>query len=190
VKVLDLFSGIGGFSLGLERAGMTTIAFCELDPFCRAVLRKHWPTVPIHEDITKLEGAPYAGSIDVICGGFPCQPFSQAGQRRGASDDRHLWPHMFRCVGDILPAWVIGENVIGLESMGLDDCCADLESLGYDVQTFDIPACGVGANHRRHRLWIVAHAQGERLEGGLESERKHEPRNVRLLPPGCGQHAG
>ena len=98
MRVLDLFSGIGGFSLGLERAGMTTVAFCENDPFCRLVLAKHWPHLTIHNDIRGLDGHEYTGSVDVVVGGFPCQPFSVAGRRQGKNDDRHLWPEMFRVI--------------------------------------------------------------------------------------------
>jgi len=111
LNVLDLFSGIGGFSLGLERAGMRTVAFCEIEPFCQAVLRKHWPGVPIFEDVRKLTASDLSEPIDVICGGYPCQPFSVAGKRLGAADDRHLWPEYFRLVKELRPAWVIGENV-------------------------------------------------------------------------------
>src|SRR6185369_15732907 len=105
MNVLDLFSGIGGFSLGLERAGMRTVAFCEIDPFCRAVLAKHWPGVPIHHDIRKLR-ATDVGPVELICGGFPCQPHSSAGKRRGKDDDRHLWPEMFRLITECRPGWV------------------------------------------------------------------------------------
>ena len=117
MKVLDLFSGIGGFSLGLERAGMQTVAFCEIDPFCRRVLAEHWPEVPIYDDVRTIRNE-FAGPVDVICGGFPCQPFSLAGKRRGAADDRHLWPEMLACIKHYRPAWVIGENVPGLSTMG------------------------------------------------------------------------
>ena len=119
MRVLDLFSGIGGFSLGLERAGMETIAFCEIDPYCRKVLAKHWPGVPIYEDVRELD-ATGLGRIDLVCGGYPCQPFSQAGKRVGAEDDRHLWPAMLEVIKAARPAWVIGENVAGHISMGLD----------------------------------------------------------------------
>ena len=111
MRVLDLFSGIGGFSLGLERAGMKTIAFCEQDEYCQKVLKKHWPDVPIHNDIRELDGTQYRGAVDVVCGGFPCQPFSQAGKRAGKDDDRDLWPEMFRIIREVQPARVIGENV-------------------------------------------------------------------------------
>jgi DNA (cytosine-5)-methyltransferase 1 len=161
MKVLDLFSGIGGFSLGLERAGMTTVAFCEINPFCRKVLAKHWPDVPIYEDVTKLRGQD-VGPVDVISGGYPCQPFSLAGDRKGDEDDRHLWPEMRRLVDECRPAWVIGENVFGHISMGLDEVLSDLETLGYTARTFVIPACAVDAPHRRDRVWIVAHNDGQR----------------------------
>lgn len=156
LRVLDLFSGIGGFSLGLERAGMETVAFCEYDEKARMVLRKHWPDVPIHEDIRRLDGKQYRGAVDVICGGFPCQPFSQAGKRRGKDDDRDLWPEMFRVIQEAEPTLVLGENVVGFVNMELDRTLSDLESEGYEVQAFIIPACAVGAPHRRDRVWIVA----------------------------------
>jgi DNA (cytosine-5)-methyltransferase 1 len=131
MKVLDLFSGIGGFSLGLEWAGMETIAMCEKDKFCRQVLAKHWPDITIHEDIRNLDGKDYKGSIDVVCGGFPCQPFSVAGKQLGKADDRHLWPEMLRVIKESAPTWVIGENVSGFVRMALDDVCSDLEGEGY-----------------------------------------------------------
>ncbi len=158
MKVLDLFSGIGGFSLGLEWAGMETIAMCEKDKFCRQVLAKHWPDITIHEDIRKLDGREYKNAVDVVCGGFPCQPFSVAGKQLGKEDDRHLWPEMLRVIKESAPAWVIGENVSGFVSMALDDVCLDLEAEGYEVQSFVIPACAVEAHHRRDRCWIVAYS--------------------------------
>jgi len=171
LKVLDLFSGIGGFSLGLERTGgFETVAFCEIDPFCQKVLKKHWPHVPIHNDVRNLN---YDGSVDVITGGYPCQPFSTAGKRKGADDDRHLWPAMFSLIKKYRPTWVIGENVDGLVSMGLDSVLADLGSSGYGARTFAIPACAVNAPHRRYRLWIVANSQsaGKRREVGNFCEK-------------------
>jgi DNA (cytosine-5)-methyltransferase 1 len=163
VKVLDLFSGIGGFSLGLERAGFETVAFCEIDPFCQKVLKKHWPDVPIYTDIKELRGDEI--TADVITGGYPCQPFSQAGKRRGAEDDRHLWPEMYRLIKTIRPRWVIAENVAGHISMGLDSVLSDLEAANYRWWTFVIPACAVDAKHRRDRVWIVANADSRRLHG-------------------------
>ena len=171
MNVLDLFSGIGGFSLGLERAGMTTVAFCEIEDYPRQVLAKHWPGVPIHSDIRKLDGTQYRGTVDVICGGFPCQPFSHAGKRGGKDDDRDLWPEMLRVIREVQSPWVIGENVAGFINMELDRTLSDLEDEGYACQTFDIPACGVGAPHIRHRVWIVAHADSERFQ----EQRRPEP---------------
>jgi len=167
VRVLDLFSGVGGFSLGLERAGMTTVAFCEIEPFCRAVLRKHWPDVPQFEDVRKLRGED-VGPVDLVCGGYPCQPFSTAGERRGAEDDRHLWPEMRRIISECRPDWVLAENVAGHVSMGLDDVLSDLGALGYASRAFVIPACAVDASHRRDRVWIVAHSA--RVQQGREIE--------------------
>ena len=172
LRVLDLFSGIGGFSLGLERAGMETVAFCEIEPYCRAVLKKHWPSVPCYDDIRTLTAERLASdgiTADVICGGFPCQPYSTAGKQLGAKDDRALWPEYRRLIKECRPAWVIGENVIGLVGMELDSVLADLESMGYAWRAFDIPACAIGAPHQRRRIWIIANAKSEFSDGG-ESE--------------------
>ena len=158
LRILDLFSGIGGFSLGLERTGgFETAAFCEIEEFPRKILAKHWPKVPIYEDVRTLD-ATQLGRIDVICGGYPCQPFSQAGKRLGTQDDRHLWPQMRRLIEQLRPAWVIGENVAGHISMGLDNVLSDLDALGYATQAFVIPACAVNAPHRRDRVWILGNA--------------------------------
>ena len=160
MRVLDLFSGIGGFSLGLERAGpFRTVAFCEREPFPQAVLKKHWPEVPIYDDVRTIP-TDELGRIDLICGGFPCQPWSQAGQQRGAEDDRDLWPVMASLIEKLRPQFVIGENVRGFvnEPLGLKRSLSDLESIGYQAVPFIIPACAVGAPHRRDRVWIVAHA--------------------------------
>ena len=163
LKVLDLFSGIGGFSLGLERTGgFETVAFCEIDPFCQKVLKKHWPDIPICNDVRTLD---YDGAVDVITGGYPCQPFSTAGRRKGQDDDRHLWPAMLRLIQKHRPTWVIGENVAGHVSMGLDDVLSDLESQGYGARTFIIPAIAVDAKHRRDRVWTVANSQSQRKRG-------------------------
>ncbi len=158
LRVLDLFSGIGGFSLGLERTGgFETVAFCEIEPFCQKVLKKHWPEVPVFDDVRELKGSEI-GTADVICGGYPCQPFSTAGKRLGKEDDRHLWPEFMRLVAELRPSWVIGENVAGHISMGLDDVLTDLENAGYTARTFVIPACALGAHHRRDRCWTIAQA--------------------------------
>lgn len=181
MKVLDLFSGIGGFSLGLERAGMETVAFCEIDPFCQKVLKKHWPRVPILEDVRKIDGDEFRGSINVICGGYPCQPFSVAGKRAGQDDDRHLWPEVARLVSEIRPRWFIGENVAGHITMGLDNVLSDLEELGYTVEPpLVIPAVALDAKHRRDRVWIIAHTERER---GWQ-EQKCGPRSEDPAKPG------
>jgi DNA (cytosine-5)-methyltransferase 1 len=164
LKVIDLFSGIGGFSLGLERTGgFETVAFCEIDPYCRKVLRKHWPDVPIHEDVRTLKGDEY-GPVDLICGGYPCQPFSNAGERRGAEDDRHLWPEVHRLVVAVRPAWCLFENVAGHITLGLDEVLSDLENEGYTTQPLVIPACALDAPHRRDRVWILANSNGGRRD--------------------------
>jgi DNA (cytosine-5)-methyltransferase 1 len=166
LRVLDLFSGIGGISLGLERTGgFRTVAFCERDRFCRAVLEKHWPGVPVFGDVSSLDGRAFRGTVDVIAGGFPCQPFSSAsrGRRRGTSDDRYLWPQMRRLVDEARPSFVLGENVPHMDGVALDEVVLDLEGLGYEVAPpLEIPACAVGFNHRRSRLWVLAYADGDR----------------------------
>ena len=173
MHVLDLFSGIGGFSLGLERAGFTTAAFCEIEPYCQRVLSRHWPDVPIHSDIRQLDGTQYAGTVDVVCGGYPCQPFSVAGKQQGEADPRHLWPEMYRIIREVCPRWVIAENVRGHISLGFDTVAAQLEDEGFTVWPFIVPACAVGAPHRRDRLWIVAHSERTQRRQG-ESPR-HVP---------------
>ena len=160
IRVLDLFSGIGGFSYGLEMTGgFQTVAFCEKEPFRQKVLKKHWPKVPIFDDAREVN---YDGEIDLICGGFPCQPFSVAGQRRGKDDDRHLWPEMLALIKKHRPRWVIGENVANFVNMALDDVLFDLEGEDYETQAFIIPACAVNAPHRRDRCWILAYSGCER----------------------------
>ena len=160
LKILDLCSGIGGFSLGLEATGgFETIAFCEFDPFCQKVLNKHWPEVPIYNDLKEIskneETIRNIPEHDLICGGIPCQPFSVAGKQKGKEDDRHLWPFMFKIIKQKKPTWVIVENVGGFINVALDDVCLDLEAEGYATQSFIIPACGVEAPHRRDRIWII-----------------------------------
>jgi DNA (cytosine-5)-methyltransferase 1 len=166
LRVLDLFSGIGGFSLGLERAGMRTIAFCEIDPFCRRVLAKHWPDVPIYDDVRTLSATRLAADgigVDVICGGFPCQDISTAGSGAGLAGERSgLWREYARLVGEVRPAYVIVENVSALLGRGLGDVLGDLASIGYDAEWDCIPAAAVGAPHPRDRIWIVAHPHQER----------------------------
>jgi len=187
MKVLDLFSGIGGFSLGLEAAGFETAAFCEYDQEAQKVLRKNWPDVPIFSDVRTLTKQELQDNgiqdIGLICGGYPCQPFSLAGERRGAEDDRHLWPEMFRLVKELRPTWVIGENVAGHINMGLDEVLTDLENENYTARTFVIPACAVDAHHRRDRVWTVAHANSHSESDGP----KHEQRMVENASSGSGR---
>ena len=160
---LDLFSGIGGFSLAAQWAGFKTVVFCERDKFCQKILRKHWPDVPIIEDIFKFDGKQFQG-VTLLTGGFPCQPFSRAGKQRGKEDDRYLWPEMLRVIKESRPTWIIGENVTGIIELALESICVDLENQNYEVWPLIIPACAVNAPHKRDRLWIVAHSNGKRLE--------------------------
>ena len=152
---LDLFSGIGGFALAAKWNGFRTVGFCDNEPYAQAVLRKHWPDVPIHDDIRKVRGDLYAG-VALLTGGFPCQPFSVAGKQRGKTDDRYLWPEMLRVIREAGPTWIVGENVAGIVNMALDQVHADLEAEGYEVESVIIPACAVDAPHRRDRVWIIA----------------------------------
>lgn len=166
LRVLDLFSGIGGFSLGLERTqGFETVAFCEIDPFCRRVLAKHWPNVRQFEDVTKLRGED-VGPVDVICGGFPCQDISLAGKGAGLAGERSgLWREYARLIGELGPTIVIVENVAALLSRGLGDVLGDLTGLGFDAIWEDISAEDIGAPHPRSRIWIVAYSRSSGLEG-------------------------
>jgi DNA (cytosine-5)-methyltransferase 1 len=159
LKVLDLFSGIGGFSLGLESTGFfETIAFVEKDEFCQKVLNKNFNNIPIEGDIRNVKGDKY--KADVVTGGFPCQSFSIAGKQKGKDDERYLWDEMFRVIKEVQPRWVIGENVQNLINISngeiLQGIHNDLESENYEVQTFNISASSQGAWHKRSRIWIVA----------------------------------
>jgi len=164
-KVLDLFSGLGGFSLGLERTGhFETVAFCDNDKFSKAILDKHWKGIKVYDDVREITKEKFKEDgiefPDIITGGFPCQPFSVAGKQKGTSDDRHLWPEMFRIIKTFKPRFAIGENVRGIvniqDGVVFETVCTDLESEGYEVQPFNIPAAGVGAPHRRERIWFIA----------------------------------
>jgi len=185
--VIDLFSGIGGFALGLEATGyFRTIQFVENEKWCQKILNKNFPEVPIHDDIKTYNT--YKGvEADVVVGGFPCQPFSVAGKQKAIQDDRHLWPDMFRVIRQTKPIWVIGENVRNIVSisdgMVLEQVYLDLESQGYEVQSFIIPASAVNAPHQRYRTWIVAHTKCSRQFskpirniGSLEEESQKEER--------------
>ena len=173
MRVLDLFSGIGGFSLGLERAGMQTVAFCEIEPYPRAVLKKHWPNVPCYDDIKTLTADRLRADgivSDVICGGFPCQDISVAGGGAGINKDTRsgLWSEYARLIGEIRPRYVIVENVAALLGRGLERVLGDLAQIGYDAEWHCIPASAVGAPHRRDRVWIVAHSQGIGCNNGYD----------------------
>ncbi len=161
MKLLDLFSGIGGFSLAGQWAGFETVQFVEIDKFCQKVLRKHWPNVPIHDDIKTFT---YKEPVTLLTGGFPCQPFSQAGKKKGNKDDRYLWPEMARIIRECKPNWIIAENVSGILAMAIDNIISDLEAENYSVEIFLLPACAANAPHRRNRVWIVAKLNGERCK--------------------------
>lgn len=194
---IDLFSGIGGFALAVDTVWPnSTHTFCEIDPYCRAVLQKHWPQSHIHEDIRTFTNTTDAriermqereNEVFLLTGGFPCQPFSQAGQRRGTADDRYLWPEMFRVIQEFAPEWVIAENVRGLvtwsEGLVLEQVCTDLENEGYEVQPIIIPAVAVNAPHRRDRVWIVANRKsggqwGSEQERGRGRESEEATRGI------------
>ena len=157
----SLFSGIGGFDLAAEWAGGTNLFNCEIDPFCQTILKFHFPDAEQYDNIRAADFAVWRGRVDVLSGGFPCQPFSQAGKRKGTEDDRYLWPTMLRAIREIAPRWVVGENVLGIinwsDGMVFEQVCADLEAAGYEVQPFVLPAAGVGAPHQRYRTWFVAY---------------------------------
>jgi DNA (cytosine-5)-methyltransferase 1 len=213
---LDLFSGIGGFAIAAQACGYTTIGFCEKEPYAQKILKERFGAVladavesrceanrisakrngtsneaivcspRLHSDIFTLNGADYAG-VDLLTGGFPCQPFSVAGKRRGAEDDRAIWPEMLRVIREAKPTWIIGENVAGIVTMELDNILSDLEGIGYAAWPLVIPACAVDARHRRDRVWIVAHAASERYIGPKEIrelEGRRSPVNSECTWPG------
>lgn len=169
----SLFSGIGGFDLAAQWAGWDNIFHCEWNPFGQKVLKHHFPKSITYEDITKTDFSIHRGNIDIISGGFPCQPYSSAGKRLGKEDDRHLWPEMLRAIREVQPSWVVGENVRGLTNwnggMVFDEVQSDLEAEGYEVTPFLLPACAVNAPHRRDRIWFVAYSKNIRQEYALEN---------------------
>jgi DNA (cytosine-5)-methyltransferase 1 len=187
LRQLDLFSGIGGFSLGMEATGgFETVAFCEIEEFPRKVLQKHWPHVKQYKDIKELtydtikeDGI---GPIDIITGGYPCQPFSNAGRKKGEKDPRHLWPEMFRLIKECRPSWVCAENVSGHIKLGLDSVLSDMENEGFQTRTLSISASSVGANHKRERVWILAYSErnNDKQEiKGVNGEKKKISRKHR-----------
>lgn len=179
MKALSLFSGIGGIDLAAEWAGIETVAFCERESFPQKVLKKHWPDIPIYDDVCTLtkerleaDGID-CSTIGIIHGGYPCQPFSHAGKREGTDDDRHLWPEVFRLIQAFQPRWFLGENVAGHVTLGLDIVLADLESISYSWETFVVPAAAVDSPNRRDRVFIVGYS--ERIRQCWESRRGAEP---------------
>ena len=199
----SLFSGIGGFDLAAREVGWNNVFQCEIDPFCQSVLKYYFPKTVLYEDIKRTDFTSWKGKIDVLTGGFPCQPFSVAGQRKGADDDRYLWPEMLRVIRETRPLWVIGENVAGITNMVqpgsetdvetksdqdeenyketileqeyiINTICDDLEREGYSVQPIIVPACGVGAPHRRDRVWFITHSNGSR---GLQFGERRDIRD-------------
>lgn len=183
MRHVGLFEGIGGFSYAARKMGWETVAWCEWNPFCQQVLKYHFPKAQAHEDITKTDFTIYRGTIDILTGGFPCQPYSIAGKRKGKEDERHLWPEMLRAAREIQPRWIVGENVPGLVNWNgglvFNEVCADLESEGYEVQPVILPACAVNAPHRRDRVWFVAYSKnygqnGRKNFGGI-GKRQNVP---------------
>lgn len=185
---LSLFSGIGGLDLAAEWAGFQSVGQCEWADYPTKVLEQHWPDVPRWRDIRTLTGEDFYArtglrTVDIISGGFPCQPFSSAGKRRGREDDRYLWPEMLRVVQEIRPTWVIGENVAGIINMALDQVLSDLEGIAYSCQAFIIPACAVDAPHRRDQCAILAHANGADGERPIilkDQAGRPKPPDIRL----------
>lgn len=189
LRVLDLFSGIGGFSLGLERAGgFETVAFCEIEGYPRRVLARHWPNVPCYDDVRTLTAARLAAdgiAVDVICGGFPCQDVSFAGKRAGLEGARSgLWREYARLIGELRPRFVIVENVPGLLNLGMGEVLGDLAALGYDATWDCIPASAVGAPHRRDRVWVIAHVHSD----GGDIYGEHCARQISKFGDCCSAH--
>jgi DNA (cytosine-5)-methyltransferase 1 len=172
----SLFSGIGGFDLAAEWMGWENVFHCEWNKFGQQVLHYYWPKAICYEDITKTDFTIHRGTIDILTGGFPCQPYSSAGKRLGKEDERHLWPEMLRAIREIQPSWVVGENVRGLTNwnggMVFDEVQAELEAEGYEVLPFLLPACAVNAPHRRDRIWFVAYSNGSK-------QRNNRGRNIK-----------
>jgi DNA (cytosine-5)-methyltransferase 1 len=187
---ISLFSGIGGFDLAAQWAGWENVAHCEINPFGQRVLKYWWPNSESLTDITKTDFTKYHGTIDVISGGFPCQPFSLAGKRKGTADSRHLWPEMLTAIREVKPRWVVGENVFGFVNwdggLVFDQVHTDLEALGYTVQSYIVPACAKNAPHRRDRVWIVAHsndARNDSRHGGTDTDGAKESGERELSQP-------
>jgi len=170
----SLFSGIGGFDLAVEWMGWENVFQVENDKFCTSKLEKNFPNVKRYGDIKEFDGTKYRGLIDILTGGFPCQPFSVAGKQKGSGDDRFLWPEMLRVIREIQPPWIVGENVPGIIKLALEDICTSLESEGYAVQPFIIPSASIGAWDKRDRVWIIAYNNRERLSKSGRKPREQE----------------
>jgi DNA (cytosine-5)-methyltransferase 1 len=184
LAVGSLFAGIGGFDLGLERAGMRVAWQCEINPDARAILAKHWPEVPCYGDIRSINWSDVE-PVDLVCGGYPCQPFSHAGSRQGSDDPRHLWPEVARCVRHLRPRWIVLENVAGHLSLGFGAVLGDLAALGYDAWWDCIPAASIGAPHLRDRVFIVAwRVAGNADDGGEPAVTVDD--EVARMPRDCG----
>lgn len=177
----SLFSGIGGFDLASEWMGWDNEFHCEWEDFPRKILKHYWPEAVSYGDIKETDFTIWRNKIDILTGGFPCQPYSSAGKRLGKEDDRHLWPEMLRAIREIKPRWIVGENVRGLvnwaEGLVFEEVCAELETEGYKVQPFLLPACGVGAPHRRDRIWFIAYSDGA-VKGNGQRKDTQEKREV------------
>jgi DNA (cytosine-5)-methyltransferase 1 len=181
MKHLGLFEGIGGFSLAARWMGWETVAWVEINEFCQKVLKKNFPEAKGYGDIKEFDGTKYRGTIDILTGGFPCQPYSSSGKRKGKGDERHLWPEMLRVVREIRPSFIVGENVYGLitwnKGLVFEEVHTDLEAEGYEVQSFILPAAGVNAPHKRDRIWFVAHSISKHFPISIQQWRQGKADN-------------
>jgi len=191
MRHVDLCSGIGGFALGFEWAELSKpVLFCDIEPWSREILRKHWPDVPIADDVKELANDPdgLVPDCDILTAGYPCQPFSLAGERRGTEDDRHIWPFILAIVQAKRPAWCVFENVYGHVSMGLDEVLSDLEGEGYAARPFIVPACAADAPHRRDRVWIIARNVGDTRRASSKSRGDIKAREKAIRSAATSHH--
>jgi len=191
MRHVDLCSGIGGFALGFEWAELSKpVLFCDIEPWSREILRKHWPDVPIADDVKELANDPdgLVPDCDILTAGYPCQPFSLAGERRGTEDDRHIWPFILAIVQAKRPAWCVFENVYGHVSMGLDEVLSDLEGEGYAARPFIVPACAADAPHRRDRVWIIARNVGDTRRTSSKSRGDTKAREKAIRSAATSHH--